>query len=87
MSGLFAPAPGLRQSYSKEHYAYLRGLETILVQCGWDPDVKDKHDKTLFDYYPNKREGQKTMKLLQKIHYQLEAEKAAYASIDIDFMR
>lgn len=87
VSGLFAPAPGLRQSYSKEYYAYLRDLETILVQYGWDPDVKDKHDKTLFDYYPNKREGQKALKLLQKIHYQLEAEKAAYASADIDFMR
>ena len=87
VSGLFAPAPGLRQSYSKEYYAYLRDLETILVQYGWDPDVKDKHDKTLFDYYPNKREGQKALKLLQKIHYQLEAEKATYASADIDFMR
>ena len=65
----------------------MKDAEAVLVQCGWDPTVKDDKGKTLFDRYRNKREGQKAFKASMKIVEQIKAEESAYSSIDEEFVR
>lgn len=72
---------------SKDIYECLVELLKVFIVHGWDCTETDDDGKTLFDYYPNKQEGRKAMKALMKIANQVEAEKAAYASIEEEFLR
>ena len=86
VSGLLRPT-WRRSIKSSSIYKYMKDAEAVLVQCGWDPTVKDDEGKTLFDRYRNKREGQKAFKASMKIVEQIKAEESAYSSIDEEFVR
>ena len=68
-------------------YRYMEDAVKVLVQCGWDPELKDDNGNTLFDYYANKREGKKALKAALKTFNQIRAEEAAYKTIDEEFVR
>ena len=89
MSGLFGKSSAYRYTagFPKEFYAYLQDFLAIIVQCGWNPDSHDKNGDTIQDYYPNKLEGRKAIKALQKVVNHIEAEKAAYSNFEEEFMR
>lgn len=87
--GLFSESSSYsyKSGFPKEFYDYLRDFEVMLFQCGWDPAAKDKQGNTIQDYYPNKLEGRKAIKTLQRVANQIEVEKATYASVDEEFIR
>ena len=78
---------GSVKRFPKEFYDYLLDFESILLQNGWNHTLKDKYNKTIFDYYPNKQEGLRARRTMDEAARQLESEEAAYAAMDEEFMR
>ena len=84
------PAFGLLDtlcSNSKEIYSYLRKVEIVLAECGWDYTILDNKGKTFFDRYPNKAEAKKALREITKTLEYIRATELAYSNLPDEFER